>query len=190
MQTYYGTSSTMVIFSELDQYFARYIVATYLECTLCATPHCGRITWWVAYTGNQMQLPRVCCYLSLSSTPQTLSYDQQSKPIYNYLCWYILELQVGLGTMAQNRMAVILDCPNPHPALPQRCSCQPLCWRDQPLCFSPMPLGWCGQLSAANSPHIAQTVPTINRQAVDAVELLLDWRPVLEILRSGKQVFA
>jgi len=53
-----------------------------------------------------------------------------------------------------------------------------------------MPLGWCGQLSAANSPHIAQTVPTINRQAVDAVELLLDWRPVLEILRSGKQVFA
>ncbi len=39
----YATSSITLIFSELDQYFARYIVATWLECTFCATPHCGRI---------------------------------------------------------------------------------------------------------------------------------------------------
>lgn len=45
MQTNHDTSSIMVIFSEPNQYFARFSVATYLECTLCAIPHCGLINW-------------------------------------------------------------------------------------------------------------------------------------------------
>lgn len=40
--------------------------------------------------------------------------------------------------------------------------------------------------------HICLVCAIINRQAVDDhdVELLLDWRPVLGILRSGKHVVA
>ena len=55
-----------------------------------------------------------------------------------------------------------------------------------------MPLQYCGQLSAADLPHIARTVPDINRQAVNNADfaLLLDWKPVFGMLKSGKQVIA
>ncbi|KAA6421209.1 MAG: hypothetical protein FRX49_08908 [Trebouxia sp. A1-2] len=53
-----------------------------------------------------------------------------------------------------------------------------------------MPLWWSGQLSAADPPHVGRTVLVVTGQAVDAVELLpllFNWRPVLSMLRSGKQ---
>ncbi len=56
-----------------------------------------------------------------------------------------------------------------------------------------MQLWGCGQLGAADSPHVGRTVLRITGQAVDAVELLpllFNWRPVLAMLRSGKQVVA
>lgn len=56
-----------------------------------------------------------------------------------------------------------------------------------------MPLWWSGQLSAADPPHVGRTVLVVTGQAVDAVELLpllFNWRPVLSMLRSGKQVVA
>ncbi len=54
-----------------------------------------------------------------------------------------------------------------------------------------MPLWGCGQLCAADPPHVGGTVLIITGQAVDAVELLpllFNGRPVLPMLRSGKQV--
>ncbi len=56
-----------------------------------------------------------------------------------------------------------------------------------------MPLWGCGQLSAADPPHAGRTVLVITGQAVDAVQLLallFNGRPVLAMLRSGKQVVA
>lgn len=58
--------------------------------------------------------------------------------------------------------------------------------RDQLPCHTAV------ELSAADSPHIARTVLDITRQPADAVQMLLllsYCKPMLGMLRSGKEVY-